>query len=69
MRPDQYAELFCIFEDSAIRAEAEGTYSGAVDAECIRKHAEGLIESMAIVEMNSPGYLDQAIKAMRESAR
>lgn len=66
MRADQYAELFLIFEDAAIRAELEGSYASAVDAECIRKNAEGLISSMAIVEMQSPGYLDEAIQKMRE---
>lgn len=68
MRIDQWAELFCIFEDAAIRAEETGTYAGAVDAECIRKNADGIIASMAIVASEDPEYLDKAIRMMRESA-
>ena len=68
MRADQYAELFLMFEDAAIQAESLGTYAGAVDAECIRKNAEGIIQGMAIVELQDPGYLDRAIRMMRETA-
>jgi hypothetical protein len=65
MNPADVAELILIFEGCALEAEREGTWMSAMDAECIRRNAEGLIEAIATVEKSSPGYAAECIRVMK----
>lgn len=65
MNPIHAAELIVMYEACALEAEERGTWVAMMDAECIRTNSAGLIEAIATVEKNYPGYAAECIRAMK----
>lgn len=63
LHPIQAAELILIMEAGALQAEDRGDF---MDAECIRNQSAGLIEAIAHVEAECPGYAAHCIQDMTE---